>query len=345
MLTFGRGIQLEKNAFTGTIASLINCYQTDPDSTYHKLRYHTRVNHNGTYRRITEKHGHVELKDVNARLINAWHGEWSDDGRMVAAGHTFIARLRTLCTFGFTLLEDSECERLGNVLHKLRFSNSKPRTDVLTAEQAETIRKKAREVGHFSIALAQALQFELMLRQKDVIGEYVPVSAPGISDYVSEAKKHGKWLRGLRWSEIDENLILRHETSKKGKVLTVDLRNAPMVMDELVFTKEFLGEIPKTGPVIISEGTGEPWSAAEFRRKWRKIADAAGVPKSVKNMDSRAGAISEATAAGADLEHVKHAATHSHISMTQRYSRQGDEKIVNVQKARVEQRKNKSRTD
>jgi hypothetical protein len=53
---------------------------------------------------------------------------------------------------------------------------------------------------------------------------------------------------------------------------------------------------------------------------WRKVATAAGVPKTVYNMDSRAGAISEATDAGAELEHVRHAATHSDISMTQRYS-------------------------
>jgi hypothetical protein len=61
--------------------------------------------------------------------------------------------------------------------------------------------------------------------------------------------------------------------------------------------------------------------------------------------DGRAGAISEATAAGAELEHVKHAATHSNICTTQRYSRQGEEKIANVQQLRVEGRKNKTRTD
>jgi hypothetical protein len=345
MLAFGRGTQFEMDAFDGTLGSLIRCYQTDPQSTYHKLRFHTRVNHNGNYRRIIEAYGHTALKDINGRLLLAWHKEWSEDGKYVSAGHSFIARLRTLCTFGFTMLDDVESERVGNVLGKMRFPNTRPRTVVLTAQHAEAIRAKARDMAYFSIALAQALQFELMLRQKDVIGEYVPISDPGLSDFVSKNKNHGKWLRGLRWSEIDENLILRHETSKKGKTLVVDLKLAPMVMDEIKFIKEYYGEIPTSGPVVIAEGTGEPWHASEFRRQWRRLATFAGVPKGVTNMDSRAGAISEATAAGADLEHVKHAATHSDISMTQRYSRQGEEKIAKVQLARIEERKNKNRTE
>jgi len=39
------------------------------------------------------------------------------------------------------------------------------------------------------------------------------------------------------------------------------------------------------------ESAGKPWDAAGFRRVWREIADAAGVPRSIKNMDSRAGGV------------------------------------------------------
>ena len=51
-----------------------------------------------------------------------------------------------------------------------------------------------------------------------------------------------------------------------------------------------------------------------------------------------AGAISEATDAGAELEHVRHAATHSDISMTLRYSRGGNEKTAGVMRLRAEHR-------
>lgn len=76
---------------------------------------------------------------------------------------------------------------------------------------------------------------------------------------------------------------------------------------------------------------------------WRMIATEAGVPKKVRNMDSRAGAITEATDAGAELEHIRHAATHSDIAMTQRYSRGESGKAEEVARKRNEHR-NKSRT-
>jgi hypothetical protein len=174
-----------------------------------------------------------------------------------------------------------------------------------------------------------------MLRQKDVIGEWVPKNEPGLSDIVNDAGE--KWLRGLRWHEINGDLILRHTTSKRNKDIEVNLRMAPMVMEE--FAR--IGDLPSSGPVIRSEVTGRPYKTVHFRTEWRTIATAAGIPAAVKNMDTRAGAISEATDAGAELEHVRHAATHGDISMTQRYSRGGTEKIAQVQKARIEYRNKK----
>jgi hypothetical protein len=55
-------------------------------------------------------------------------------------------------------------------------------------------------------------------------------------------------------------------------------------------------------------------------------------------MDARAGAITEAIGAGAALEDVRHAATHSDISMTQRYSRGSAEKVAKVMQLRVKHR-------
>ena len=40
-------------------------------------------------------------------------------------------------------------------------------------------------------------------------------------------------------------------------------------------------------PVVVSEIDNLPWSGHEFRRYWRKIANAAGMPKALRNMDSR----------------------------------------------------------
>jgi hypothetical protein len=65
-----------------------------------------------------------------------------------------------------------------------------------------------------------------------------------------------------------------------------------MVMEELeLFTGIPANEItradlPVSGPIIINELTGWPYTTAEFRRKWRLLADLAGIPKHVTNRDS-----------------------------------------------------------
>jgi hypothetical protein len=253
--------------------------------------------------------------------------------------HALIGMVRTVVNFGCTILEDRDCERLAVILHRTKFKMAPPRSERLTAEQAEEVRIMAHRFGKHSIAVAQAFQFECILRQKDVIGEFVPLDEPGDSEVIDHARGL-KWLRGLRWEEIDGNFILRHITSKRQKEIVVDLKLAPMVMDELA---RFRPIIPTKGPIIVSEKTGLPWTASEFRRWWRQIADVCDISRSVKNMDTRSGAISEATDAGADLEHVRHAATHSDIKMTVRYSRGAEQKIANVQRIRAEYRANKDK--
>jgi hypothetical protein len=319
-----------------TLGDIARQYQTDPLSTFHKLRFHVRRNHEGLLRRIIARHGSTPLSEITGRTLIAWHAEWASDGK-VAMGHAFTAQIRTLCGFGFTLLADRECERLCLVLNKMRFAMAPSRVDRLTAEQVEAVRMWAHIVGWHSIALAQAFQFELMLRQKDVIGEWVPKSETGTSDVVWHGQK---WLRGIRWSEISDDLILTHITSKRQKPIVVDLKLAPMVMEEL----EFLDEMPDDEPVIMCESTCMPYATPEFRRKWRIVANYAGIPENVRNMDSRSGAISEAFAAGVNGERIQKSATHSDIGMTQKYNR-GDAMAASseVQLGRVAARHNAAR--
>lgn len=308
------------------IAQLIAAYRTDKDSTYRKLRYRSRLNYDDLCKRIERDYGQVKLKTIKARALKRGHEDWSASG--VHMAHSLVGMLRTLVNFGATILEDEQCERLAVLLHRMKFKMGGARKEMLTAEQASSIRAMAHRMGRPSIALAQALQFECMLRQKDIIGEWVPIAEPEISDVIDDG---WKWLRGLRWSEIDDNLILRHVTSKRGKEIEVDLKLMPMVMHELIP----LGDLARAGPIIICEASGMPWSNHEFRRWWRKVARAAGIPDAVKNMDTRAGAISEASMAGAVLEHISQAATHSNTSTTRRYSRGDVENAAGVARARV----------
>ena len=184
-----------------TLKQLIHSYRTDPYSDFPKLAYQVRTKRDGELTRLLEKHGGTHLRDIRFRTLTAWYRDALADGK-IAKARSLVSRLRELFRFGCLMLEDRDCDRLFEVLRKLQLEISPPRRVRMTADHARAICKTAREhFGWHWIALAQALQFELLLGQKDVIGEWVPVDEPGKSDVVHDRKK---WLRGLRWSNIDK---------------------------------------------------------------------------------------------------------------------------------------------
>jgi hypothetical protein len=343
MLIWARGGIKEVGVYDGTWGSLSVCYQTDPDSTYQTKRYSSRTHYDTLCRRIVKDCGTIRIADTDARQLKRWHESWSAGGR-VSMGHGMIGMLRTITTFGATMLKCPDCRLIRSDLRDMRVRAGKPREDHLSAEQAALICAYAHTMTHpyrHSMALAQACQFDGTMRQKDIIGEWVPMDEPGpLSDTISGNEK---WVRGLRFEEIDQNMILRHVTSKREKMLTIDLTLCPMIVKELelMFAR---GErlrrdhLPASGPVIVNEQTGMPWKAPNFRAAWREIARACGIPDSIKNMDTRSGAITEALDAGASMDAVRKSATHSNAAMTARYSRGDAEAVASVLKHRTAHR-------
>ncbi len=274
------------HAYDGTVASLAYCYRHDPRSTYHQLKSRVRDNYDGPIDRMVAEIGDERVEDLNAlRIQDLYKSSWAAGGKL-ATGHIMVGKLRLLSSFGSTVLDDDGCTRLSAILGNLRFPLPKARGERLTTKHVNDIRAVAGDIfGWRSIALAQSFQFELpQLKQIDVIGEWVPIGEPGTSEIM-----HGneKWLHGLRWSDLDENMVLRRTLTSgrqsQKKEIEIDLKkNCPMVVDEL-------SRIPpwnRQGPIVLNEATGKPWKGSEYRRKWRKVADKAGVPKSIKNMDS-----------------------------------------------------------
>jgi hypothetical protein len=267
-------------AMSLTLGQPIEQYRTDADSNFSKLSYRVRLERERTLARINREHGNQQLQNIRTRTLIAWHREWTAGGKLSMA-RSLVDRMREVLRFGSIVLEDRECSRLVDGLAEVRPPKPVTRPVYVTREQACAICAVAREhFGWPSIALAQALLFELPLSQKDVIGEWVPVSEAGTSDVVSDGQK---WLRGLLWSAVDDDLILRHRAGSGSKLVEIDLKTAaPMVLAE--FEGDFgAGTRPESGPIILCDTTGLPWSAAEFRRKWRLVAAKAGVPDSVKN--------------------------------------------------------------
>lgn len=323
MLDFGK---TKPKPFDGSLRALIFGFQKDKDSGYAKLDWSTRATLDRELRHINTDHGHLMLADLNAReFLRIYNGyrwpEGTDDGTpgKVALSYQRISTIRRLLKYGAVFELDPNCKRLKEMLSDMEFQLPKAREESITLRQCEDIIAVAHQEGFPSIALAQALQFDLRVRQRDVIGVWVPVSEPGIS--VINPNVGRKWLRGMRHEEISSTFNISHPISKSrhhGKVLDRDLRLYPMVMAEL----ERIPQEKRRGPLVVCELTGRPWRGNTFRMHWRKIATKAGVPEGVWNMDSRAGGITETIeATNGNLEAARKEAEHSNAKTTERYSR------------------------
>jgi hypothetical protein len=279
---------VSESVFDGTFAGLIDTYRTHEASPYHKLKHKVRSSYDYMLNRIKKDVGGERIADWSADKVQSIYDDTWAAGGKVSMGHTLIGKLRLLTSFGSVVLNDNACTRLSTILGNMRFPLGEKRTEVLTFDHARAIRAAANnEFNWPSIALAQAFQFELSkLRQVDVIGEWVPISEPGTSDIT---KGHEKWMNGLRWSDIDDGMILRRTVTSgrknQQKVVEFDLKHYAMIMEEI-------NRVPpwnRNGPIIICEYSNLPWSAAEFRRKWRLVADKAGVPTSLTFTDGGRG--------------------------------------------------------
>lgn len=77
--------------------------------------------------------------------------------------------------------------------------------------------------------------------------------------------------------------VLTSGRKDEQKQVAFNLKRAGMAMEEI----NRVHPSRRIGPMIICEFSGLPWSGNEYRRKWRKVADTVGLPKTVKNSDSR----------------------------------------------------------
>ncbi|RYB02112.1 hypothetical protein [Lichenibacterium ramalinae] len=80
-----------------------------------------------------------------------------------------------------------------------------------------------------SLALGTALQWETLLRQRDVIGEWEP--------YRAGDKPPGGWalngracVNGLLWEHIAPDWTMSKRTTKTGAVVTFDLTALPLAL-------------------------------------------------------------------------------------------------------------------
>jgi len=323
------------HGYDGTVKSLARQFQIDREgSPYFGLKWNSQTNLDKCLKIIVATVGDRQIRKLLGPDFRRWHQNWAapkvPGGNPRAwRGKHCMAAVRLIVAYGVTCGYE-DCVRADTILGKLRFPTPSARKSRMLVEHVGLVRKTAHDMGRRSVALATVLQFELSLRQKDVIGEWgpAPLSEGGI------VNRNTRWTNGLQWSDIDNALVLRKTHTKTGAYVEFDLKLYPAVLEEI----DLVPRDKRIGPMIISELTGEPYKHRTFTQTWRKVANRAGVPKTIWNMDARAGAISEAYDAGAGETDVMKHAGHKNRQTSARYNRGTLEQTSRVARLRLAKR-------
>jgi len=313
MYAWKEGTDGTGDGLDGTLGALLKKYQSDPESPYYSLRPGSRHPYDHYLSKLIDGIGGVKLGAITGSDLKRWHGVWSDGGEKLAASKMQRAVLDAAVSYGI-MCRVKECIELREVLKAAsrKLPSPRRREFTVTAKQVDALRAAAHADGRPSSAMTYALVFETTLRLWDVIGQWWPLDSPLISDVTSE--RMGKKWFGLRWEDIDENLVLRYMPSKTsaktGMSVTFPLDRAQMVVEELAHWPV------RTGPVIVSETTCLPFSSNYFGEFWRKDRAAAGISPNVWARDLRASGITEARAAGVATDDAGKVAGHSGTKTT-----------------------------
>lgn len=302
--------------FDGTIRSVIDLYKTHPESPLHAKAQSTRGVYDVYLPRLRTDIGDRRVDNINGIDLLRWHRDWSSGGKRLGAGAMYVAVLKAALSFGVAMRLKG-CADLKVALAETTIQKPAPRNVAPTAKQVDALRDAAHRLGHPSIALAAAFQFEGAIRLWDMIGKWLTLDDPTPSTYL-----HGgmKWV-GMRWEMIDAAMILRFTPAKTafktGKTVAIDLKTCPMVVEEIARVPDE----QRRGPIIVSARTGQPWRTQDYRNAFRRIHRAAGWPDGMWSRDMRAGAFTEASMGGASSDDRAKLGAHSKRMQAQVYDR------------------------
>jgi hypothetical protein len=317
--------------YDGTVGSLCDCFERHPESPIRDVQRSTAESYADSLKVIRATVAKRAVRALTPIDIKAWYRKWrapSEDGKAerVKRAHDAVSALRMILGFGLALGYE-ECGALAIGLSKIRFERSAPREGAMTVEHARAFIRTALardDSRGLMMAIGVATQFETMLRQKDVIGQWMTDSAG----------REG-WSGPYRWDNIPGG-IFRLKTSKTGAQIEHDLTGLELLWPLL----QRVPQADRHGAIV--KAYGEPIRTRSYRKWFREIADSAGLPSSVWNMDARAGAITEAFEAGAEATAVQRAATHTSPTMTARYDRKAAAAPLSVAEARSRARKTRN---
>jgi hypothetical protein len=301
----------KRNEYDGTFASLVRLYETHADSPYRELGQSTQRTYAKTMELLVRNKGERRIDAVIGNDVRRWYKELVAASSMGWAYYT-VNVLKAVLSFGSSL-RIAECSLLRQELRAVRFSAGARRTEYLTADLVDAFCDKARELGFDWAGRMLRLQFDFAMRRRDVIGEYV------------REDDGMRWRDGLTWADVGKDGLVKRTVSKTrsktGAVAVHSIHDYAAVAADLARTPPE----QRIGPLVICHITGLPPTEEQARRFFRMVASKAGIPDTVWNMDARAGANTEAAAAGSTIEERMAMSTHSTLENSERYRRSNEE--------------------
>jgi hypothetical protein len=318
--------------YRGSMRDACRIYQEHPHSPFHGVKHNTRKAYLTCLRRIEATVGSRIVKNVTVPTCHYWYSEWrkpdfEDDIEHVDRAHDTIAMVRTVIYF-MASLRYTDCKQLASELDKAKFEKGGAREQELSYQQAAAFIKKALELGRKNImpfdralrmAIGVAAQFELLLRQMDIIGEWAPAHAkrkipPGIARVDRGAES---WIGFFTWEHV-AGWRWRMKTSKSKYRSAQDF---DLTRYDLLYPLLEMVPLEERSGAIVKGEHGLPVRQRSYYNWFREIGDAAGIPREVWNMDARAGGATEAHDAGAEIGAIADAMTHENGRTTLRYLR------------------------
>jgi hypothetical protein len=338
---FTDGGQLTRTRYDGSVKSACRIYQEHPLSPFHKVKHNTRRTYLKDLGLIEATVGARLIRNVTILDVQRWYDEWRKPAKpggkeRIDRAHDAVAMFRTLIYFN-AALRNVDCKLLAGELERVKFEKGGARQQELTYRHAAAFIKAAMAFERdgtmppgraLSVAIGTIAQFELLLRQMDVIGEWADAGATrrlpagiatlAIGDEVWAGFFTWENIAGWRWR-------MKTSKSKYRSAADFDLTKYTLLLPLL----EAVPLDQRTG-AIVKGAKGLPIRRDMYGRWFRQIARAAGIPDEVWNMDARAGGATEADEAGAALEAIQGALTHTREGMTLRYLRRGRSKQIGL---------------
>jgi hypothetical protein len=341
--------------YDGSVYAACQIYQRHPLSPFHAVKSNTRRTYTDSLALIERTVGKRLIRNLTIFDVQHWHAQWrkpatGEERERIDRAHNAVSMFRTAINFCSKLKPRSryaDCRALADDLRKVKFERGGGREAEMTYAHVAAFLRTADEIAArgaippmraLYMSIGVAAQFELLLRQKDIIGE----RARSEADLTKAIRRgaasvpcpDGTWVGYFTWENIP-GWRWRTRTSKSKYRAAADFD-----LTRYAILYPLLERVPfdqRTGAVVKGEGSW-PVQERSYRKWYRSIARAAGIPDDVWNMDTRAGGATEADDAGAPIELIRDALTHTNEATTVRYIRRRGAKMDALAEVRSKKR-------